>query len=398
MHCVLCILMFQKLTERLQEDQSKAKTSAKKQRVTTSERKTRHATKREPRKGKSAKATWQNTLVLESSETSSTGGRRSLRKRKTNPDVEAFLRGKEIKLEENEETGEEQPLDSRPVTSDTEQQSVEKNEHKTDCNTEEEREQLDTPADEQDVSNRNGQQTDDTEALDEDKNAEGTGGSDQQQIATSEDNNDLEGECEDFVETKKNELGDSEVTFPIEKANVTVSDVEGELAEKTGDQVNAKSSAESTEGVKEITEVLNAEPDGVNRKSDPDSGDAGPKFNVVFDKNSGKYQLTMSFVGKTSEEEMETSEQEAMEVSQADETLRNESRVSYVCPVCKKQFVAQAKFTKHIVATSCTNVMLSGQLPIPDEISPLIERAREVGNSNKCPTCNKGLYSVEVSC
>ena len=163
---------------------------------------------------------------------------------------------------------------------------------------------------------------------------------------------------------------------------------------------------ESEIQVSRIEDIFNSEPFAYFSKSQSDSSsDAdNPKFNVVFDEESGNYQLTMSIDSKPSAKlevektaEKVVQESEVGDLSEADEKLRDDSRAVHTCPVCRKQFLALPKFHKHIVGTNCTNVMLQGVVAAPEDIRPLIEKAGKITDSNQCPNCEKRLYCIEVS-
>ena len=150
-----------------------------------------------------------------------------------------------------------------------------------------------------------------------------------------------------------------------------------------------------------IEEILNAEPN--ISKSQPTQTDDNPKFNVVFDEESGNYQLTMSLDVKSPTKHLANMSDQSHNVepkvgllSKVDEELRDDSRTVYSCPVCHKQFVALPKFNKHVVGTNCTNIMLKGVVKVPEDIKPFIEKAGKVGDTSECPSCNKKLYCIEA--
>ncbi len=134
------------------------------------------------------------------------------------------------------------------------------------------------------------------------------------------------------------------------------------------------------------------------------TGDGDMTFKVVFDEQSDSYHLTMSSDSiDTPQNQDRLSEETAPKTMIAalnddkDQRLRNDSRTVFVCPVCKKAFVSQTKFTKHVVGTSCTNIMLQEEVEIPEELSLLLEKAKHVGDSKQCPACERQLCSVEVT-
>ena len=405
-----------------------------------------------------------NTEEIASPEVSnSPGGRRSSRKRKINPDVEAFLKGRTLQFEV-EENDEQQEITDE-VIPDVEKETTEiksskrlkrKSRNQSDSNYEVE-EVSETPkrpkgepvnivngaacrkSSENDreinkmsdvtpilakltdgVSKESGDQqptegvdvgkirnTDTLRSLQESQYPQLDSSSKHEESQCTDKNDPDNSSKEGGVQRKEfSTLRDKKATHAqyINNENSdtceenTDSNVKSET-KKTASKIHVK---ESEIPDSRIEEILNSEPS--KSPSDSNSDADNPKFNVVFDEESGNYQLTMSIDSKLSAKakapmaaEKVIQASEVGDLSEADEKLRDDSRAVYTCPVCRKQFLALSKFNKHVVGTNCTNVMLQGVVAAPENIRPLIEKAGKVTVSNQCPSCEKKLYCIEVS-
>ena len=405
------------------------------------------------------------TEEIASSEVSnSPGGRRSSRKRKINPDVEVFLKGRTLQFE-TEENEEQATIDE--VTLDVEKKTTvlkspkrlkrkSRNQSDSDCEFEEvpkapkrpkgqpvkiisgaaykkssenDRERLkisdvtQIPTKMVDSVSKmtNDHQQPESVGVEKPSNADPLhplhaskhnklDSSSKHEEAPSTPKNDTDEKSKEGVQRK-------EVLTLREKKTAHAQDIINEISDTNEEKTdaNVKSETGKTESkeklhekegeipVSRIEEIIDSEPvtySQSNNKSDADN----PKFNVVFDEESGNYQLTMSIDSKPSAKlkvekpaEKVVQESEVGNLSDADEKLRDDSRTVHTCPVCRKQFLALQKFHKHIVGTNCTNVMLQSIVTTPEDIRPLIEKAGKVTDSNQCPNCEKSLYCIEVS-
>ena len=405
------------------------------------------------------------TEEIASSEVSNNpGGRRSSRKRKINPNVEAFLKGRTLQFE-TEENEQQEIVDE--VTPDVENETTEvrspkrlksKSKHQSDPGPELEEVpktpkrpkgepvkivsetayrkssgndgQIDATTVLAKVADSvskvtNDQQLTESDDVDKNKNVEllHSFHTSQQHDESNSTSKHEESQSTALNDTdEKSEEGVQRVKFPTlrDKKAALSQDNTNETSDTNEENTdsNVKSETEITVSkekihdkggeiqVPGIEEIINSEPYACSGKlqSDSSSDADNPKFNVVFDEESGHYQLTMSIDSKPSAKvqvekatEKVVQESEVGDLSEADEKLRDDSRAVHTCPVCRKQFLALPKFNKHIVGTNCTNVMLQGVVAAPEDIRPLIEKAGKITDSNQCPNCEKRLYCIEVS-
>ena len=406
------------------------------------------------------------TEEIASSEVSnSPGGRRSSRKRKINPDVEAFLKGRTLQFETEENEEQQETIDE--VTHGMEKKTTvlqspkrlkrkSRNQSDSNCEFEEvpkapkrpkgqpvkiisgaaykksyenDRERYkksdvtQIPAKMADSVSKMTNDHQPPESVDVGKPSN-TDPLHPPHASKQHNKLDSSSKHEEAPSTPKNDTDEKskeerkEVPTLREKKSAHTQDIINEISDTNEEKANVKSETGKSESkeklhdkegeipVSRMEEILDSEPVTCSSKSQSNNNsDAdNPKFNVVFDEESGNYQLTMSIDSKPSAKlkvekpaEKAVQESEVGNLSEADEKLRDDSRTVHTCPVCRKQFLALQKFHKHIVGTNCTNVMLQTIVTTPEDIRPLIEKAGKVTDSNQCPNCEKSLYCIEVS-